>query len=144
MCISRQTILAMMIGVGSLATLAAPGSAGRVYTLALCPGANIDNRLPAVARLGHSSQYPEGARTCSWTGKRRISYSCRGGSAPPRLGLVESHEVAGGTRRIYRFRCDGRTRRLGPTAYRGLSGRRFHLHLYSWRAEWTSARLRVS
>jgi hypothetical protein len=140
---TRRTILIIAIGAGSLAAPATSSMALRDHRLELCDRGNTDNPLPAVAELGHSSGYPHGARTCSWTGKRRVAYSCRGGSAPPRLGLVESHEVPGGRQRLFPFRCDGRVRKLGPAAYSGLSGRRFHLHLYSWRAVWTSAWLRV-
>lgn len=139
----RRVLPAPIIAAVSLGASAPATTAERVHALALCPGANIDNPMPAVARLGNSSEYPDGARTCSWTGKRKVAYSCRGGSASPRIGLVESHEVAGGAKRFFRFRCDGRVRRLGPRSYRGLRGPRYHLHLYSYRAEWTSARLKV-
>lgn len=129
-----------MVGAGLLGAVAAPTTAGTVHTLKLCWGANTNNPMPAVAKLGNASQYPVGARTCSWTGKHKIKYSCKGGSVL-KLDLVESHETRTGQRRSYRARCDGRARKLDAKAYRGLRGPRFHLHLHGH--GWTSARLHV-
>ena len=64
--------------------------------------------FPYVIRLEESGNYPDGVRTCNFSGKRTIVYMCDGSpdNPPPVLNVISN--VDRGRRALHRAVCDGK------------------------------------
>lgn len=109
--------------------------------LHMCPNNNASQTVPASANLGASSRYPDGPRSCTWSGKRPIRWTCSGGSGTPQMNIVNS-EAGEGSRKAYNVACDGKPHTFDASKYP--NGTRFHFHVHKQGATWSLSNARVA
>ena len=102
-------------------------------------------KFPYVMHLRDSDEYPDGARTCAYWGKRKVNYSCRTSDPDARRTFI--HVVANNTRErhIIPIRCDGKLHSLDfNKMYGNTNSPNYHLHWQYENGHWDRAYLAIS
>ncbi len=132
------------VGLGAVTMVGAHADTGRPEPRLCESNADVVTRFPYVMYLDDSDAYPNGPRSCSYEGKRRIVYQCNGDRDAPATYLhVIDHSLE--ERRVIRASCDDQRHLADTVVAYGDSSGPYHIH---WHIPdfggWDSAYLEIS
>lgn len=110
----------------------------------LCPVTTQEIKIyefPYVMEYGKSWFYPDNPRSCSWDGKRTITYWCssKDPDTPTYLNVIANR---GNKRLVQEVICDGTQHTGGAELYPDFPGP-YHVHWHVREGEWNSAGVTV-
>lgn len=96
------------------------------------PGTDTVQSVPADKNVGNSDGYPAGPRSCSWSGKKTVTFKCwEGNGGKPIFNVVANRrEGIEERRKAVEITCDGKNKVISPSQFPSNGGNHWHIHVH--------------